>query len=215
MLTEGIAASCNSGSGRARRRRERQRCRTRHRRCHQERARAHHLWHRHRTSCPTMCSTPRSSVRPALLIRYSTAEELHRGDPADRRSATASLQLTGYDYLTAARLPPALEQKVGRIIVNGWPTGVEVQYAMVHGYLPPPRHPDHLPWARWPSTGSCGPSPTRTCRRNCSRYRCRIPTSLWLNRRIDGVVRRVAAEEAATQKAEVNVREPAAHYRPR
>jgi len=26
-----------------------------------------------------------------------------------------------------------LEQKVGRIIVNGWPTGVEVGHAMVHG----------------------------------------------------------------------------------
>ncbi|MDQ5861091.1 MAG: aldehyde dehydrogenase (NADP(+)), partial [Actinomycetota bacterium] len=30
-------------------------------------------------------------------------------------------------------LLPALEQKVGRIIVNGWPTGVEVGHAMVHG----------------------------------------------------------------------------------
>ncbi|MCQ6272452.1 xylose isomerase [Pseudarthrobacter sp. R1] len=28
---------------------------------------------------------------------------------------------------------PILEQKVGRIIVNGWPTGVEVGHAMVHG----------------------------------------------------------------------------------
>jgi NADP-dependent aldehyde dehydrogenase len=26
-----------------------------------------------------------------------------------------------------------LERKVGRILVNGWPTGVEVCHAMVHG----------------------------------------------------------------------------------
>ena len=46
---------------------------------------------------------------------------------------TASLQLTEEDYPTAAQLIPALERKVGRIIVNGWPTGVEVGHAMVHG----------------------------------------------------------------------------------
>ena len=27
----------------------------------------------------------------------------------------------------------ALERKAGRILVNGWPTGVEVAHAMVHG----------------------------------------------------------------------------------
>ena len=28
---------------------------------------------------------------------------------------------------------PILERKAGRILVNGWPTGVEVGHAMVHG----------------------------------------------------------------------------------
>ncbi len=28
---------------------------------------------------------------------------------------------------------PILEDKAGRILVNGWPTGVEVCHAMVHG----------------------------------------------------------------------------------
>ena len=28
---------------------------------------------------------------------------------------------------------PMLERKVGRIVCNGYPTGVEVSYAMVHG----------------------------------------------------------------------------------
>jgi NADP-dependent aldehyde dehydrogenase len=47
---------------------------------------------------------------------------------------TATLQLDMPDDLDAAlSLMPALERKVGRILANGWPTGVEVGYAMVHG----------------------------------------------------------------------------------
>jgi NADP-dependent aldehyde dehydrogenase len=37
------------------------------------------------------------------------------------------------DHGLAAALIPALELKVGRVIANGWPTGVEVGHAMVHG----------------------------------------------------------------------------------
>jgi NADP-dependent aldehyde dehydrogenase len=69
----------------------------------------------------------------SLVIRYSTAEELIEATKRIEGQLTASLQLTEEDYPTAARLLPALEQKVGRIIVNGWPTGVEVGHAMVHG----------------------------------------------------------------------------------
>jgi len=47
---------------------------------------------------------------------------------------TATLQLDAPDDIEAARtLMPALERKVGRILANGWPTGVEVGHAMVHG----------------------------------------------------------------------------------
>ncbi len=47
---------------------------------------------------------------------------------------TATLQLDEPGDIEAARaLLPALERKVGRILVNGWPTGVEVGHAMVHG----------------------------------------------------------------------------------
>ena len=69
----------------------------------------------------------------SLVIRYSTAEELIEATNRLEGQLTASLQLTEEDYPTAAQLIPALEQKVGRIIVNGWPTGVEVGHAMVHG----------------------------------------------------------------------------------
>jgi 2,5-dioxopentanoate dehydrogenase len=69
----------------------------------------------------------------SLVIRYSNAEELIEATNRLEGQLTASLQLTEEDYPTAARLLPSLEQKVGRIIVNGWPTGVEVGHAMVHG----------------------------------------------------------------------------------
>ena len=37
------------------------------------------------------------------------------------------------DAAIARRLIPILERKAGRILANGWPTGVEVSHAMVHG----------------------------------------------------------------------------------
>ena len=46
---------------------------------------------------------------------------------------TATLHLTEKDAALAARLIPVLERKAGRLIANGWPTGVEVSHAMVHG----------------------------------------------------------------------------------
>ena len=50
-----------------------------------------------------------------------------------RGQLTATLQLDAADHAAAAGLLPMLESKVGRILVNGWPTGVEVCPAMVHG----------------------------------------------------------------------------------
>jgi NADP-dependent aldehyde dehydrogenase len=46
---------------------------------------------------------------------------------------TATLHLESDDFEFAKRLLPVLERKAGRILANGFPTGVEVSYAMVHG----------------------------------------------------------------------------------
>ena len=46
---------------------------------------------------------------------------------------TATLHLADADLPLAQRLLPILERKAGRILVNGFPTGVEVSHAMVHG----------------------------------------------------------------------------------
>lgn len=46
---------------------------------------------------------------------------------------TATVHLDAGDTEVARQLVPMLERKVGRILANGWPTGVEVTDAMVHG----------------------------------------------------------------------------------
>ncbi|MCQ8278194.1 aldehyde dehydrogenase (NADP(+)) [Acetobacteraceae bacterium KSS8] len=46
---------------------------------------------------------------------------------------TATLQIDADDHGFAAQLLPVLETRCGRILCNGWPTGVEVSDAMVHG----------------------------------------------------------------------------------
>ncbi|MBV8123753.1 MAG: aldehyde dehydrogenase (NADP(+)), partial [Paucibacter sp.] len=46
---------------------------------------------------------------------------------------TATLQIDGADHDAARCLLPVLERKAGRILANGFPTGVEVCHATVHG----------------------------------------------------------------------------------
>lgn len=46
---------------------------------------------------------------------------------------TVTLQMDAGDVALARKLVPVLEQKAGRLLVNGYPTGVEVSHAMVHG----------------------------------------------------------------------------------
>jgi NADP-dependent aldehyde dehydrogenase len=46
---------------------------------------------------------------------------------------TVTLQMDGGDMGLARRLAPVLERKAGRLLANGFPTGVEVADAMVHG----------------------------------------------------------------------------------
>jgi hypothetical protein len=46
---------------------------------------------------------------------------------------TVTLQMDDADLADARMLLPVLERKAGRVLVNGFPTGVEVAHAMVHG----------------------------------------------------------------------------------
>ena len=69
----------------------------------------------------------------SLLVACRDVEEMRRVTDHLEGQLTATLQLEEDDYDAAATLLPALERKVGRILANGFPTGVEVSTAMVHG----------------------------------------------------------------------------------
>ncbi|HXD28496.1 MAG TPA: aldehyde dehydrogenase (NADP(+)) [Arthrobacter sp.] len=69
----------------------------------------------------------------SLVIRYADAAELTAAAERLEGQLTATLQLRDADHHLATELMPVLERKVGRILANGWPTGVEVGHAMVHG----------------------------------------------------------------------------------
>ncbi|GGE45816.1 aldehyde dehydrogenase [Primorskyibacter flagellatus] len=68
-----------------------------------------------------------------LIVRTSGTEEMTRLARGLEGQLTATLHMDDADTETAARLLPVLERKAGRILVNGFPTGVEVADAMVHG----------------------------------------------------------------------------------
>ena len=69
----------------------------------------------------------------SLVVRYKAAEDLIGATLRLEGQLTATFQAAESDYATVAPLVTVLERKVGRIIINGWPTGVEVGHAMVHG----------------------------------------------------------------------------------
>lgn len=69
----------------------------------------------------------------SLLVRCRDEAELAAVLAAAEGQLTATLQMDADDTDMAARLVPLLERKAGRILANGWPTGVEVAHAMVHG----------------------------------------------------------------------------------
>jgi 2,5-dioxopentanoate dehydrogenase len=69
----------------------------------------------------------------ALIVTCRDADELMRVAEHLEGQLTATLQIDPEDYALARRLLPTLERKAGRILANGFPTGVEVSYAMVHG----------------------------------------------------------------------------------
>lgn len=68
-----------------------------------------------------------------LLVRCKDIGEMIAIAEKLEGQLTATLHLESSDYAAAAKLLPVLERKVGRILANGWPTGVEVCHAMVHG----------------------------------------------------------------------------------
>ena len=69
----------------------------------------------------------------SLVVACANSEELRQVSEHLEGQLTATLHLDDDDVPNARALLPVLERKAGRLLVNGWPTGVEVCDAMVHG----------------------------------------------------------------------------------
>jgi len=68
-----------------------------------------------------------------LLVYYGAESDLLTAAKKLRGHLTATIHGTAEDFAGAKELIRILETKVGRILFNGYPTGVEVNHAMVHG----------------------------------------------------------------------------------
>jgi NADP-dependent aldehyde dehydrogenase len=69
----------------------------------------------------------------SLVVRCHDLEELAEVLRHLEGQLAATLHMDAADEADAAKLVPIMEKRAGRILVNGWPTGVEVAHAMVHG----------------------------------------------------------------------------------
>jgi 2,5-dioxopentanoate dehydrogenase len=69
----------------------------------------------------------------SLLVRYNSLDETLAIARAMEGNLTATIHAGAGDEDAARKLVSVLETRVGRILFNGFPTGVEVCQAMVHG----------------------------------------------------------------------------------
>jgi NADP-dependent aldehyde dehydrogenase len=69
----------------------------------------------------------------SVIIRCRDIAEIGTVIASLEGQLTATLQMDPADEEAAATLIPVIARRVGRILANGWPTGVEVAPAMVHG----------------------------------------------------------------------------------
>ena len=70
---------------------------------------------------------------PATLIVRGSLQEIEAAITNLEGQLTASLHATDAELAQSTGLVNALQQRAGRLIFNGFPTGVEVCNSMVHG----------------------------------------------------------------------------------
>ncbi len=68
-----------------------------------------------------------------MIVRVSSLNQMLEVGRKLQGQLTCSLHMEAADMEAAAQLLPIVERKAGRILANGFPTGVEVCDAMVHG----------------------------------------------------------------------------------
>lgn len=69
----------------------------------------------------------------SIVVRVRDHAQLLEIAQALEGQLTATIHATPEDHGQAAELLPLLELIAGRVLFNGWPTGVEVGHAVVHG----------------------------------------------------------------------------------
>ncbi|MEM9141835.1 MAG: aldehyde dehydrogenase (NADP(+)) [Bacteroidota bacterium] len=69
----------------------------------------------------------------SILVEAGSDEEIYKAAKALDGHLTATIIGDGDDFEKYASLIDILDLKVGRLIINGYPTGVEVCHSMVHG----------------------------------------------------------------------------------
>jgi 2,5-dioxopentanoate dehydrogenase len=69
----------------------------------------------------------------ALIVRCATTQSMLDLVESLEGQLTVSLHVDEADYDSARAFLPALERRAGRVLTNGFGTGVEVGHAMVHG----------------------------------------------------------------------------------
>ena len=69
----------------------------------------------------------------SLVVRCPDVDTLVTLSERLEGQLTATLQMDRPTPGSRGGCCPILERKAGRILANGWPTGVEVGHAMVHG----------------------------------------------------------------------------------
>ncbi|HEX8463171.1 MAG TPA: aldehyde dehydrogenase (NADP(+)) [Abditibacterium sp.] len=89
------------------------------------------------TSATALLESPELSEEvfgpSTLVVRYESLAELGALAQSLEGQLTATLQITELELADHAELVSILEEKAGRLLFNGFPTGVEVGHAMIHG----------------------------------------------------------------------------------
>lgn len=69
----------------------------------------------------------------SIVVEYADQDELLTAAAAFDGNLTATVHAEAQDNETVSALLPLLQERAGRVVWNGWPTGVAVSWAMQHG----------------------------------------------------------------------------------
>jgi NADP-dependent aldehyde dehydrogenase len=69
----------------------------------------------------------------SIVVEYASVDELKAAVGAFEGNLTATLHAESADAELARELLPLLTERAGRVLWNGWPTGVAVSWAQHHG----------------------------------------------------------------------------------